>query len=120
MDNRRIIMIDDEGDEPQVIRYARTLTMPYGFVVGPRKPQEYESLSDGIFTDVGDFLGYVDYLLSPSDSEAQRELMEICAFIIDQQMPPGDRLVRVYPEKQLAKNHPNTGAVPFMTVSLTK
>ena len=105
----RIIMIDDEGYDAKVIRYARTLTMTYKFDVGPNIPQMYDSLSEGIFTDVDDFLDYVDYLSEAGDPDAQRERLEIRAFIVDQKMPPGDRLVRDFPDMQLAKNHNQTG-----------
>jgi len=106
----RIIMIDDEGDYPDMIQYV-TIFRDCGFAVGPEIPQLYDGLSEGgIFTDVDDFLGYVDYLLTPNDAEAQIERMEIRAFIVDQKMPPGDRLAGDFPNMPLARNPALTGA----------
>jgi len=91
-----------------MVQYAKKLESG-GFAVGSRIHQEYVSLSEGIFTDIDDFLDYVDYLFSPNDYEAQSEREEICAFIIDLKMPPGDRLVKNFPDLKLANNPALTG-----------
>jgi len=97
-------MIDDEG--ASMVQYTTTFSA-YGFDVGPKRI--YQGLSNDIFTNVDFFLEYVDYLLK-NDPEAQSEKNEICAFVIDQQMPP-----RKFAKKKeflglkLAKNHASTG-----------
>ena len=116
---KRIIMIDDEGDKTDVAKYAVTLkSKPYGFAVGPGKPEKFLDLSkEGIFTDVDAFLDYVNYLKS-GDSEAQSEQEEIVAFIIDQRIPPGDQLVKIFPDMKLGDNHDRTGEALLMHLDL--
>jgi len=94
----KIIMIDDEGNEPLLRDYAIELSS-LGFTIGPSQTDRFhEGLSpDGIFVNDDVFIKYLDYLIS-GDPTANEELETIQAFTVDHMMKPGQFLQHHFPD----------------------